>query len=97
MVELAPVEELYAAPCHPYTEALLSAAPIPDPECRRQRILLTGDVADPSHLPPGCSFHPRCRYQQHRCREVLPELREHPPGRQVRCHRAAELSLVGPE
>jgi oligopeptide/dipeptide ABC transporter ATP-binding protein len=95
LLELAPVEQLYATPRHPYTEALLSAIPQPDPARRAQRILLTGEGADASNLPSGCTFHPRCRYAQPRCHEVAPELRPIAPTHQVRCHRATELSLLG--
>ena len=62
IVEIAPTAALFATPRHPYTEALLSAVPVPDPRRRAQRIVLEGDVADPSDPPPGCPFHPRCRY-----------------------------------
>ena len=61
IVELAPTAELFARPLHPYTEALLSAVPVPDPRRRSQRIVLEGEVADPANPPPGCHFHPRCR------------------------------------
>ena len=63
IVEIAPTAALFATPRHPYTEALLSAVPVPDPRRRAQRIVLEGDVADPSDPPPGCAFHPRCRYR----------------------------------
>jgi oligopeptide/dipeptide ABC transporter ATP-binding protein len=95
IVEIAPTAALFAAPLHPYTEALLSAVPVPDPRRRAQRIVLEGDVADPSHLPAGCHFHPRCRYATDRCRIETPELREVAPGHAVRCLRATELSLLG--
>ncbi|HEY3417497.1 MAG TPA: oligopeptide/dipeptide ABC transporter ATP-binding protein [Armatimonadota bacterium] len=95
IVEMAAVDDLYGMPRHPYTEALLSAIPIPDPRRRSQRILLSGEVADPAHLPTGCAFHPRCRYAEARCREQAPEMREIAPNREVRCHRAEELELAG--
>ncbi|MHB9024477.1 MAG: ABC transporter ATP-binding protein [Armatimonadota bacterium] len=95
IVEMAAVDDLYGVPRHPYTEALLSAIPIPDPRRRSQRILLSGEVADPSHLPTGCAFHPRCRYAETRCREQAPEMRDIAPGREVRCHRAEDLELAG--
>ena len=72
IVEIAPTAALFATPRHPYTEALLSAVPVPDPRRRAQRIVLEGDVADPSDPPPGCAFHPRCRYAMERCRQEVP-------------------------
>jgi oligopeptide/dipeptide ABC transporter ATP-binding protein len=95
IVELAPTEALFTTPKHPYTEALLSAVPKPDPRFRAQRIVLQGDVADPAHLPSGCYFHPRCPYAQDICRTEPPQLELIAPGRLVRCHRARELSLRG--
>ena len=78
---------------HPYTEALLSAVPVPDPRLRAQRIVLEGEVADPANPPPGCAFHPRCRYATEQCRQVVPALEELAPGHWVRCLRARELAL----
>jgi oligopeptide/dipeptide ABC transporter ATP-binding protein len=95
IVETAPTTELFTAPKHPYTEALLSAVPIPDPRRRAQRIVLEGDVADPSNLPSGCPFHPRCKYATDQCRAEVPALTETAPGHAVSCLRAAELSLRG--
>src|SRR3989442_9567237 len=95
MVELAPTEKLFATPKHPYTEALFSAVPIPDPRLRAARIILQGEVADPANTPPGCHFHPRCKYAQAICREKSPVLREIAPNHFVSCHRATELSLRG--
>jgi oligopeptide/dipeptide ABC transporter ATP-binding protein len=95
IVETAPTTRLFTAPRHPYTEALLSAVPVPDPRRRAQRIVLEGDVADPSNPPSGCHFHPRCKYMTDRCRTETPELAEIEPGHEVRCLRAAELSLRG--
>ena len=95
LMELAAVGDLFARPRHPYTEALLSAVPIPDPRRRPQRIILKGDVADPSDPPPGCRFHPRCRYAVQRCSQEVPSLGEVGPGHVVRCHRAEELTLEG--
>jgi oligopeptide/dipeptide ABC transporter ATP-binding protein len=86
IVEIAPARDLYTAPRHPYTEALLSAVPIPDPTVRRQRIVLQGDVPNPIHPPAGCHFHPRCPHASARCREEAPQLREIAPGRQAACH-----------
>jgi oligopeptide/dipeptide ABC transporter ATP-binding protein len=95
IVETAPTRELFAAPKHPYTEALLSAVPIPDPRRRAERIVLQGDVADPANAPPGCHFHPRCPYAVPVCREQSPIRDEISPGHFVHCHRARELSLAG--
>jgi oligopeptide/dipeptide ABC transporter ATP-binding protein len=95
IVEVAPTEALFATPRHPYTEALLSAVPVPDPRRRARRIVLEGDVADPSDPPPGCAFHPRCRYATERCKQEVPELQEVAPGHLVRCIRARELALSG--
>jgi peptide/nickel transport system ATP-binding protein len=95
IVETAPTEDLFASPKHPYTEALLSAVPIPDPRLRADRIILQGEVADPANTPPGCHFHPRCKYAQAICREKAPALEEIAPDHFVSCHRASELSLRG--
>jgi len=111
LVEVADTEELFLRPLHPYTEALLSAVPKPNPRLRRRgvlgaapgangsagskRIVLRGEGADPSNPPPGCYFHPRCPYAVDRCKEELPVLRELRPGHSVSCHRAEELELVG--
>jgi len=95
IVETAPTEELFASPKHPYTEALMSAVPKPDPRLRSERIILHGEVADPANTPPGCHFHPRCRYAQSICREKTPVQEEIAPNHFVSCHRARELSLRG--
>jgi len=95
IVETAPTTRLFTKPRHPYTEALLSAVPVPDPRRRAQRIVLEGDVADPSNPPPGCHFHPRCKYATEQCRTETPGLIEIEPGHEVRCLRAAELTLRG--
>ena len=95
IVEMAPTEPLFAHPRHPYTEALLSAVPKPDPRLRAARIVLEGDVADAADPPPGCAFHPRCAYAVAACRVETPELREVAPGHLVSCHRARELTLRG--
>jgi peptide/nickel transport system ATP-binding protein len=95
LVETATTSELFLNPMHPYTEALLSAVPKPDPRMRTEPIVLEGDVADPANPPSGCYFHPRCRYQIDRCTTEEPELREMGPDHFVNCHRAEELQLVG--
>ena len=97
MVELAPTEALFVAPKHPYTEALLSAVPEPDPRRRAQRIVLSGDVANPANPPSGCYFHPRCAYARDVCRTQAPVWEELSSGHFVRCHRARELQLSGVE
>jgi oligopeptide transport system ATP-binding protein len=86
VVELAPSRALYENPRHPYTEALLSAVPIPDPKVKRQRIMLQGDVPNPINPPAGCHFHPRCPIAEKRCAQETPELRESAPGHWVSCH-----------
>jgi peptide/nickel transport system ATP-binding protein len=85
IVELAPAADLYRDPRHPYTQALLSAVPVPDPERKRTRILLGGDLPSPSAPPPGCPFHPRCPHALDRCRVEAPPLREVAPGHQAAC------------
>ncbi len=95
LVELAPVERLFHRPRHPYSEALLDAVPMPDPRKRRTQVPLAGEMADPSRVPPGCPFHPRCRYAEDRCRTETPPLDQVAPGQFVRCHLAAELELKG--
>ncbi len=95
IVEMAETEPLFGAPRHPYTEALLSAVPKPDPRQRAQRVLLEGDVADAANPPAGCAFHPRCAYAVERCRAERPVLEAVEPGHFVACHRARELGLRG--
>ncbi len=95
IAEMADAEVLYANPLHPYTEALMSAVPKPDPKYKSDRIIMQGDVADPSNPPSGCYFHPRCRYVQDICKQKLPEFRELKPDHFVACHRAEELQLRG--
>ncbi|CAM3283737.1 ABC transporter ATP-binding protein [Sporolactobacillus spathodeae] len=86
MVELADSETLYREPKHPYTQALLSAVPIPDPENKTKRIILSGDVPSPAHPPSGCPFHDRCPVAKAICSEEIPHLRELADGRLVSCH-----------
>ena len=95
IVELAETETLYNKPLHPYTEALLSAAPTPEPGVVSSRIVLEREIADPANPPPGCAFHPRCRYATEACRTQEPVLTEIQPGRWVSCHHAAVLDLAG--
>ena len=95
LVELGETEALYNTPLHPYTEALLSAAPSPTPGAASNRIILERDIADPANPPPGCAFHPRCRYAQPQCRETTPTLEEVRPNRWTACLRARELDLKG--
>ncbi len=95
IVELAPAEELYAGPRHPYTEALLSAVPSADPDRAMQRILLPGDVPSPSNPPSGCKFHPRCRYAKDICAAQAPEWREVSHDHWTTCHRSDEITLAG--
>jgi peptide/nickel transport system ATP-binding protein len=95
IVELAPSQELYANPRHPYTEALLSAVPSSDPDRMVKRTLLPGDVPNPANPPPGCKFHPRCRYAQSFCQADIPQWREISFHHWVACHLAHELSLMG--
>ena len=99
LVELATTDELFSQPRHPYTEALLSAVPKPNPRLRhnKQRIVLEGDVADPANPPSGCYFHPRCLYAKERCAMDTPELRDVGNGHFVACHFAEELTLRGAE
>ncbi len=97
VVEISETDELFHNPQHPYTEALLSAVPKPDPRQRRrrQRIVLEGDVADPANPPSGCYFHPRCRYAKERCRQEEPALRHLGNQHYAACHYAEELTLQG--
>jgi oligopeptide transport system ATP-binding protein len=86
-VELAEARAIISAPKHPYTQALISAVPVVDPDSKRQRIVLPGDVPSPIDPPPGCPFHPRCPIaQMPRCRVEIPPLREVTPGHWAACH-----------
>jgi len=95
MVELAKTEEFFLNPLHPYSEALLSALPKPDPRLRMKRIILSGEVANPVNPPSGCYFHPRCKYVEEICKKEEPGWKEVKPDHFVACHFAKELSLKG--
>jgi oligopeptide/dipeptide ABC transporter ATP-binding protein len=102
IVETAPVSALFEGPKHPYTMALLSAVPLPDPRLKRRRILLAGDVPSPLHPPTGCRFHPRCPERMAICPREVPATREVSAGHRVACHLHAagpvwEPSLPGAE
>jgi oligopeptide/dipeptide ABC transporter ATP-binding protein len=87
LVEEAARAEFYAQPLHPYAQALLSAAPVPDPTAEKRRIILEGDVPSPINPPSGCAFHPRCPERMAICQAERPEFRQVAPGRKVVCHR----------
>ncbi len=95
IVELAKTDELFANPKHPYTEALLSAVPKPDPDLVSTRIKLSGEIANPADPPSGCYFHPRCPYAQAICSQETPEQQEISEGHFVVCHFANTLNLKG--
>ena len=95
IVEQAETEELFLNPRHPYTEALLSAIPKPDPDALLDEITLEGEVPSPANPPPGCYFHPRCQYAQQICQEEIPPLLEVGPDHFAACHFAQELTLHG--
>lgn len=97
LVEFAETEELFINPRHPYTEALLSAVPKPDPRNKGTRLILPGEVANPASPPSGCYFHPRCTYAMEQCRTQAPHWREVAPAHFAACHRASELTLRGVE
>lgn len=86
IVELAQKDKLYQKPLHPYTQALLSAIPIPDPTKKRNRIILTGDIPSPANPPKGCRFHTRCPYVMDVCKEIVPQFIESEPDHFVACH-----------
>lgn len=86
IVEMAPSEELFANPLHPYTKALLSAIPIPNPEYKKERIIIKGDVPSPLNPPTGCVFHTRCPHATERCKVEVPVEKEHASGHSVACH-----------
>ncbi|MFP9127371.1 ABC transporter ATP-binding protein [Niallia sp. BSM11] len=86
LVEISAKESLYEEPLHPYTQALISAIPEPDPRKRKERIILKGDVPSPINPPKGCAFHPRCKHAMPECSSIKPQLKEVKPGHQVACH-----------
>jgi len=86
IVEYADKKTLFTNPLHPYTQAVLSAVPVPNPKLRREKRLLQGDVPSPINPPPGCTFHTRCPFAEDRCRQEVPVLREIAPGHGVSCH-----------
>ena len=86
IMEFAGAKALYRRPRHPYTEALLSAAPMPDPKKKKERIILEGDVPSPINPPSGCPFHPRCPYRQNDCETEIPKYREIEPSHMIACH-----------
>ena len=88
IAEMAPRSDLFSNPLHPYTQALMSAIPIPDPTIKRERIILEGDVPSPLEPPPGCRFHPRCPIAKANCAVDEPELRELKPDHFAACHYA---------
>lgn len=95
IVELAPVDALFDHPLHPYTEALLSAVPEPDPNVKKERIILEGEVPNPANPPSGCHFHPRCRYKTEKCIQEEPELQAITEDHYAACHYASQLTLRG--
>jgi oligopeptide transport system ATP-binding protein len=86
LVELAESESLYSKPLHPYSQALLSAVPIPDPQFEREQLILKGDIPSPSNPPTGCTFHTRCPHAMEHCKLVVPQLQQVKPGHSVACH-----------
>ena len=96
VVEYTDADRLYHSPCHPYTQSLISAIPVPDPSRKRKRFLLSGDVPSPANPPPGCYFHPRCPFAMDICRTAYPELLPVNPetDHHAACHRAGEVSLL---
>lgn len=95
IVELAPTLELFSNPKHPYTEALMSAVPVADPDFQTKRITLKGDVPSPINPPPGCTFHPRCSYAKNICKTLVPDYRDMDDQHFVTCHFADRLKLRG--
>ena len=96
IVELAPRDRIFSQPLHPYTEALMAAAPIADPKARRERLVIEGDVPSPMNPPPGCHFHTRCPYAIARCKVDDPPLQEIAPGHVVACHLRTKETILAP-
>lgn len=86
IIEIADSKELFKNPLHPYTQALFSAIPVPDPEVKRKRIILRGEPPSPANPPSGCRFHPRCPHAMDICRQVIPKFIDHRSGHLVACH-----------
>ena len=86
IMEVAPNEELYGNPQHPYTQALLSAVPVPDPTVKKKHVLLEGDLPSPTNIPSGCPFHTRCPHASEKCKTEVPKMNEVKPGHFVKCH-----------
>lgn len=86
LMEVAPNEDLYSNPLHPYTQALLSAVPIPDPSIEKKHVLIEGDLPSPTNIPSGCPFHTRCPHATEKCKTEVPQMKEHTPGHFVKCH-----------
>ncbi len=86
IMEIAPSEEIYRNPSHPYTEALLADIPVPDPTVKKKHILLKGDIPSPTHIPPGCRFHTRCIYRFEPCDKIVPRTTDLGGGHFVDCH-----------
>ena len=95
VAEYGPAQELFEKPKHPYTAALISSLPKPDPRQRGERLAVQGEVANPADPPSGCYFHPRCPYAVDMCRDQTPQLEGIAPNRLVSCHRTADLDLPG--
>jgi peptide/nickel transport system ATP-binding protein len=86
MVEFGKTEDIFKNPLHPYTQALLSAVPTPDPKAKMERIVLEGSIPSPANPPKGCKFHTRCSKCMECCKTEIPEVREIEPGHKVACH-----------
>jgi peptide/nickel transport system ATP-binding protein len=86
VIEKGTVKEIFHNPLHPYTKALFSAIPNPNPDVKMNRMVLTGDIPSPANPPKGCRFHTRCPYAKEICKHVVPEYKEHEPGHFAACH-----------